>query len=670
MKRILIFAGTSEGRQLSECLSNKGVTHTVCVATEYGEDILKESCIKADVHMGRLDKEDMKAFIENGKYEIIIDATHPYATEVTKNIKIAADECDTEYIRLKRDIGINNNSNIIFADSHMQCINILKNTEGNILLTTGSKDLSLYCGDEELKNRLYVRVLPSIESINICKENDIHMSHIIAMQGPFNTAMNEALIKQYNICHMVTKMSGKNGGYENKEEAAVNTGISMYVVGLLDEENGLSYDEVISKLEELTGVKLEEKKKLEIALIGIGMGSKGNITKEAASFLNNAHVILGAKRMIEEYNPMVEKKPYYMPDDIINYLKDMKESKMKVAVLYSGDTGFYSGCSLLYKRLVNEIEADIKVYPGISSISYMAAKVGESYFDAAIYSMHGKELNNLANKIRSNKKIFMITSGVNDINRIGEVIVNAGFKDIDIIIGYQLSYPEEKVVKLTAKECMELKEEGLYVIFIRNNNVYNNVITCGVKDEEFLRKTGDIHVPMTKEEIRVLSICKLKLTKDSVVYDIGSGTGSVSIEIARLSDNIKVYAIEQKKEAFLLSNDNKTKFNLDNLKIIEGKAPDKIDENVIATHAFIGGSGGNLMEILKKLYKVNNNMRVVINAVTLETLWEIKQAIEELPVCDEEFVYVQVNKSKKAGDYHLMQANNGVWICSFYFKKD
>jgi precorrin-6Y C5,15-methyltransferase (decarboxylating) len=261
----------------------------------------------------------------------------------------------------------------------------------------------------------------------------------------------------------------------------------------------------------------------------------------------------------------------------------------------------------------------------------------------------------------------MITSGVKDINNIGQMIIDSGIENITIIAGYMLSYPEEKIIKLTPKECTELKDEGLYVLFIKNNNEASKVITCGLRDDEFLRKTGDVHVPMTKEEVRNLSICKLKLTKDSVVYDIGSGTGSVSIEIARLSDNIKVYSVEQKKEAILLSKDNKNKFNLDNVNIIEAKAPAGIDEDVFATHAFIGGSGGNLIKILEKLYKINNNMRVVINAVTLETLCEIRQAIDEIPVCNEEFVYVQVNKSKKAGDYHLMQANNGVWICSFDF---
>ena len=172
---------------------------------------------------------------------------------------------------------------------------------------------------------------------------------------------------------------------------------------------------------------------------------------------------------------------------------------------------------------------------------------------------------------------------------------------------------------------------------------------------------------MTKEEVREVSICKLKLYRGAVVYDIGSGTGSIAVEVAGLSDDIQVYAVEQKKEAVSLIWQNKEKFHLENITVIEAKAPEGLSELPKATHAFIGGSGGNLKEILRTLYDLNPDMRVVINAVSMETICEIKEILSLYKVKNEEIVQMQVSRAKKTGQYHLMQAENPVWICAFDF---
>ena len=175
---------------------------------------------------------------------------------------------------------------------------------------------------------------------------------------------------------------------------------------------------------------------------------------------------------------------------------------------------------------------------------------------------------------------------------------------------------------------------------------------------------------MTKEEVREVSICKLKLCQDAVVYDIGSGTGSIAMEIAGLSPDIQVYAIEQKKEAVSLIWQNMEKFQLENVTVIEAKAPGGLQNLPKATHAFIGGSGGNLKEILQALYEINPNMRVVINAISMETICELKEIQTLYPIENEEIVQMQLSRAKEAGKYHLMQAENPVWICSFDFCKE
>lgn len=191
----------------------------------------------------------------------------------------------------------------------------------------------------------------------------------------------------------------------------------------------------------------------------------------------------------------------------------------------------------------------------------------------------------------------------------------------------------------------------------------SNRITYGIKDDEFIRD----EVPMTKEEVRIVSISKLELSEDSVMYDIGSGTGSVAIEAGLLSSAIKVFAIEVNPSAIKLIEENKKKFNAVNVEIIKGLAPEALTDLPVPTHAFIGGTKGNLKAILEALYKKNQQMRIVMNAVSLESISEMTSAIKEFQISDDEVAQISVNKSKKIGNYHLLQANNPVFVFSFKF---
>ena len=675
MKEILIFAGTTEGRKLSESLALSGTHHTLCVATEYGEVVLKEHpCMT--VHRGRMNEEQIREFIQNGKFEAVVDATHPYADIVTKNIKSAMQGMEIPYLRLKRELtDSQKEENVTYFETNEACAKALEEVRGNILLTTGSKELKKYCVSEGVKNRLFVRVLPGIESLSLCMEQGIKGKQIIAMQGPFTTEMNEAMIRQYGISCLVTKQSGTSGGYYEKLEAAKRAGIPVFAIGHRGEDIGYSFREVCSELEKMCGQRIQIKNEMEITLAGIGMGNRNSLTKEVEERIENSDVLLGAERMLKSYRPRIEKKPFYLAKQILPYLQEMQKKypmeSLKVVVLFSGDSGFYSGCQSLYRALQEEIneeklQAAIHIMPGISSVAFLAACIGESYQDAAICSMHGKELCNLARRIRTEKKTFLIMSGVKDVNRLGEALIKAGMSECEITTGYQLSYAEQQIRKMTPKECQDLKEEGLYTCFVKNPGAVHKNLTRGTADNEFIRDK----VPMTKEEVREVSICKLKLHQGAVVFDIGSGTGSIAMEIAGLSPDIQVYAIEQKKEAVSLILQNKEKFQLENVTVIEAKAPEGLQSLPKASHAFIGGSGGNLKEILQALYEMNPNMRVVINAISMETICEMKEILALHQVENEEIVQMQVSRAKKAGRYHLMQAENPVWICAFAFREE
>ena len=685
MKEILIFAGTTEGRKLSEYLAEAEIKHTVCVATGYGEVLIRQHPL-VNVQQGRRNRRQIEQFLRQGAFNVVVDATHPFATEVTCNIQAALQEMrqagmEILYLRLKRDGIAKRENGITYFETNEACVKALEGTTGNILLTVGSKELPGYCISDRIRHRLYARVLPSVESLSACIRQGICGKQIIAMQGPFTAEMNEAVIRQYEIAYLVTKESGIPGGYQEKIRAAKRTGIPIFVIGCPEEGEGDSFSEICAKLEDMTGKKFPHRPQkqdghMEIVLAGIGMGHADCLTKEAQRAIREADILFGAERMLEAACSKAEKYPFYQAEQIIPCLHEIQRGNLlretkKVCILFSGDSGFYSGCQSLYAALEKEItkeriRASLRILPGISCVAYLAACIGESYQDAAVCSIHGKQSGNLVSRIKSSPKTFLLTSGVKDINRLGELLTDAGMTECEMITGYQLSYQEQKIQRYTPSECRELKEEGLYTCFVKNPYAVQRRLTHGIADGRFIRD----NVPMTKEEIREVSICKLRLKEGAVVYDLGSGTGSVAIEIAGISDDIRVYAIERNEAAASLIKKNKKKFALENVTVIEAEAPEGLAGLPMATHAWIGGSGGKLKEILASLRQINPYMRVVVNAVSMETICEIREILSMSAITNEEVVQLQVSRAKKAGSHYLMRSENPVWICAFAFCGD
>ena len=669
MNKILIFSGTTEGRMLAQTLSENGIHCIVSVATEYGEIVMPEM-EGVTVHKGRMDLEEMQKFIAQSEVAAVVDATHPFATAVSENIRESLKNTEIPYIRLQRetsDIALNkdtiqeNHSDVILCSDATECADFLNSTDGNILLTTGSKDLATYS--------LFVRVLPGLESISLCEQNGICGKQIIAMQGPFSLEMNRALIRQFHIRYLVTKESGRTGGFLEKIKAAGAEGITACVIGNPEKQNsGDTFTQVCRKISEITGKTIKN----QIFLIGIGMGNAQTLTMEAAEKIREADYIFGAERLLRTTkNEQAVRYPYYLAADIVPELDRLSGCGVKVVILFSGDTGFYSGCGKLYETLKGRSDSSVRIYPGISSVSYLAALTGYSYQDAAVLSIHGhgadsEWIGNLTETIRFSAKTFLLMSRKEDVQKLGRLLQKYHLQNCKVLAGFQLSYPQEKVLALTPEACEHVEETGLYICLILNPDAEKKAVTCGIQDEQFLRDK----VPMTKEEIRALSICKLHLKEDSVCYDIGSGTGSIAIEIAKRSGQIQVYAIEKKPLALELIQKNIEKFALPNIQVIAGEAPDCLkteERSEHPTHAFIGGSSGRLKEILDVLYEKNHAMRIVINCISLETIRELTLLETDSRITDLEIIQVQVSRAKTIGGYHLMQGENPIYICSFDF---
>ncbi|MBO7420818.1 MAG: precorrin-6A reductase, partial [Spirochaetaceae bacterium] len=200
MKKILVFGGTTEGRQIAEFLAENEIACDVCVATEYGEELLDESRF-INVRLGRLSEQAMKELFAKEDYAAVIDATHPFATAVSQNIRqcMAENTVCIPLYRFERKINQTEDAFCTYFASAAECAESLEAAAGTILLTTGSKDLPLFCRSEEVRKRLVVRVLPSEESIRLCHEAGLEGSQIIAMQGPFSQKMNETQIEDFHV---------------------------------------------------------------------------------------------------------------------------------------------------------------------------------------------------------------------------------------------------------------------------------------------------------------------------------------------------------------------------------------------------------------------------------------------------------------------------------------
>ena len=676
MNRVLIFSGTTEGRVLSEILAASEIECDVCVATDYGVSQMAKSD-KVRIFGGRLDVPSMKQLYNNNDYYAVVDATHPYATEVTKNIIASLRGYDIPYLRLYRDASVTVDDDLIYYGTVADCVKALKSTTGNILLTTGSKDLSSFCRTKSLTARLFARVLPSSESIGACNKNGLNGRQIIAMQGPFSKETNLALIKQYNIEHIVTKEGGKSGGEDEKLSAAKEAGIKCHVIARPAENLEMetyNCESIIPKLSGIIGKNITGIR-VSVTLAGIGCGDLSLLTEEVREKIEGADYIFGAERMLDLVSSKAEKYPYYRKDDIIPKLEEINRERLcnkDVVVLFSGDSGFYSGAAGLYNALSELEYVNVNILPGISSVAYLAAKTGLSYSDAGIISTHGVKEEEWIPKItysaRYNKKTFFISSGYEDINKIGSALMALNLQpdDVSLILGYQLSYNDEEITKLLPRDCLSIKRNGLYAGVILNPVPERCVITPSISDGEFRR--GE--VPMTKEEVREVTLCKLKLTRNAVLYDIGSGTGSIAVSAARLSPDIKVCAIEYKTEAAKLIQKNISEFGAFNVDIIEAKAPLGMDNLPMATHAFIGGSKGNLRSILDKLHSINPYMRVVMNGISLESVSEMTAIVKEYPIDNLDIVSVQASRIKEVGTYHMPEAMNPVYIFSFDFLED
>ena len=658
MYKICVFGGTTEGRELVEFLNAQPCEVTACVATEYGQALLPEA-ERLTVSARRLPVDEIKALLTDGHFDLVIDATHPYAASITKSITRACAETGVERWRLLRGAS-DAPEDAIFVESTEKAIEFLDKTEGNILLTTGSKELACYAALPRFTERCWARVLPAASSLDACHAAGLQLSHIFAMQGPFSEEMNTAMLHAIGARWLVTKDGGAAGGFSEKAAAAAKTGARLLVIGRPAEVDGIGLSETISRL----CVRLSFARVPDVYVVGIGPGSESAQTGEVREAIERADCLIGASRMLEAAARPGQLCIDAIASDAIASAIAAHPECSNFTVLMSGDTGFFSGTKKLLPLLLH---CHARVLPGLSSMSYLCARLGTSYEDAVPVSLHGRQ-HDIAADVRAHETVFALVGGEGGMAKLCARLAEAGLGAVRVSVGERLSYPDETITCGTAAELAKREFDKLSVALIENP-APDAVVTHGLPDEAFLRDLDVAHVvPMTKSEVRAVCLSKLALTECAVCWDIGAGTGSVSVEMALQAKRGRVYAVERQQDALELLARNKAAFSVGNLEIIPGTAPEACEALPAPTHVFLGGTAGNLKGILDAALRKNPQARIVATAVTLESVGALTACMADFETA--ECVSLQVGRSRTAGGYHLMQGQNPIYLFTMQNRRE
>lgn len=656
MSRILLFGGTTEGRKLSEFLAEAGVDTLVCTATEYGGE-LSGARDAVRVHAGRLNEEEIERLLASEEPELVVDATHPYAKEVTANVKAACEAKGREYLRVLREgLAADGDAGIVYVGTAEDALAYVKKREGNVLLTIGSHEIDVFGRHTSIRDRLVARVLPQKESLEACLEAGIRPANLIMMQGPFTRELNEAVIRQYGCRFLVTKQTGPAGGYEEKIAAALAAGAVPVVIGAPEEEEGLPYFEALGKLCGMFGIRPQQ----YVALVGAGMGSRADLTAEGAGAIDEAELVIGAGRLLELAGgggrTVLNE---YDPEKICAYIKDHPQYR-QIVVLLSGDPGFYSGARRLSGKLA-EIGCRVFRIPGVSSLSYFMSRLQMAWDDVQVVSNHGRK-RPLVPLIRDNEKVFSLLGGDGDVRELAEDLLAHGLDDVRMYVGERLSYDDEKIASGTPEDFKDHEGDGLSVVLLVNRRYEETALSASRtrEDGEFVR--GD--VPMTKRQIRALSLDLLDIGQASVCWDVGAGTGSVSVEMALRAPEGRVIAVEKSVDAADLIRENRRKFMTENVEVIPGGAPEVLESLPAPDRVFIGGTSGRMAEIVAACMKKNPAARVVIDCIALESAAEAAACAygySDAP----EILQVRVDRGRRAGEHTMMTGTNPITIVAF-----
>ncbi|WP_346704593.1 precorrin-6y C5,15-methyltransferase (decarboxylating) subunit CbiE [uncultured Agathobaculum sp.] len=384
-------------------------------------------------------------------------------------------------------------------------------------------------------------------------------------------------------------------------------------------------------------------------IIGAGMGTPDTLTSEARRALDKADAVFATARLAA-----LSEKAVVCPFGELA-ARAVQVDGGTVAVLVSGDVGFFSAAARLREQL--QPHGDVRLVCGLSSLQYFCAKVGVPYDDLCVRSLHGRT-GSILGAVSYNKKVFVLTGGTQNAQTVCRTLADAGLGELTVHLGENLGMETERIAHGTAAELAEQSCGDLAVLLIEHPDAANTYEP--LRDSMFTRAK----VPMTKEEVRWTACGRLAVQTGDTVWDVGAGTGAMTLELARRACDGMIYAVERDAEALALLDENRRKLGGYNVQIVAGHAPEALEALPAPDCVFVGGSGGAMQRILELARSKNPAVRVVVTAIALETLEETRRALLDLDFANVEVSQLAASRGKAVGPYTMMTALNPVFILS------
>ncbi|WP_016837784.1 MULTISPECIES: precorrin-6y C5,15-methyltransferase (decarboxylating) subunit CbiE [Ureibacillus] len=399
---------------------------------------------------------------------------------------------------------------------------------------------------------------------------------------------------------------------------------------------------------------------MPIKLIGIGDNGAQGLHPQLIEWIESAEVLVGGERVLSFF-PNFNGEKILLKTKVMSVIEKLENRNQNIVILASGDPLFYGIGGLISKKL------PVEIYPYVSSIQLAAAKFGISWQDAYFVSIHGRPIKGLAQKIDGKDKVIILTDENNSPNNLASYLIEFGMTEYEAYIAENLQGEKERCRKMTLEEMKRASFSPLNVVILVKIQQTKNW-SLGIDDEEFYQRKPEKGL-ITKKEVRVLSISALNLHEKSIVWDIGTCTGSVAIEAGKIAKEGKIFAIEKNEEDIKNCLLNQQKFRVD-FTVVHGKAPEGLDKFPNPDAIFIGGTGGNMEELLTVCCeRLNKNGRIVLNAATIENLYESIKIFYKLGF-HTEVTQVQIARSKQILSLTRFAPLNPVFIVSAKRKED
>lgn len=393
----------------------------------------------------------------------------------------------------------------------------------------------------------------------------------------------------------------------------------------------------------------------KIYLVGAGIEGWEGFGAKALEAINSAELLIGHQRLLDIFPDFKGEKQTY--GDLSIMLDFLRTTEKQVVLLSSGDPNFFGIARFMLRNLPKD---RIEIFPNVTSVQYAFARIKEPWDDSIFVSVHGRGLKSAIDRIIAADKVAVLTDDVNTPSVLAQELINRGAEGYEAYLCEDLGLPTEKFTKTDVKGLVDLPASSLNILILIKawEPVLENYPIMGINDDEYHTAKKLI----TKQEVRAVTLAKLRLQNDLVLWDIGSGSGSVSIEASNLMPNGKVFALEKNPQYITFLRDNLKKFCARNVMLVEAFAPEGFEELPDPDRVFIGGSGGMLEEIIEALdRRIKPEGVIVLNAVTLDTLTKAVEFLEDHGY-NVEVVCINVAKTRGLTEYKMFEAHNPVYI--------